>query len=117
MSNFRLSRGLCAAVAKMLRGSHHTLTSLFLSSGAPGPPSDIATLSHASKWKEWLFRVGQDPNLDSLAVLGNVIEESMDSAPEEWTPEYDEWKADRERVLKARRKAGCAITEAGECFP
>src|SRR5450432_459080 len=92
-SNFRLSRGLCAAVTKLLRGSHQTLTSLFISSGAPGPPADVAALSHASKWKEWLFRVGQDPSLDSLAVLGNVIEESMDSSPEGFTPEFDEWKS------------------------
>jgi hypothetical protein len=117
MSNFRLSRGLCAAVAEILRGSHQTLTSLFISSGASGPPPDVAALSHASKWKEWLFRIGQDPNVDSLAVLGNLIEESMDVAPEEWTPEYDKWKADRERVLKALEKTGLRYYRGGRVLP
>jgi hypothetical protein len=74
-------------------------------------------LSHASKWKEWLFRVGQDPNVDSLAVLGNVIEESMDSAPEERTPEYDEWKADRERVLQALEESGLRYYRGGRVLP
>ncbi len=117
MSNFRLSRGLCASVAKMLRGSHQMLTSLFLSAGASGPPSDVAALSHASKWKEWLFRVGQDPNVDSLAVLGNVIEESMDSAPDKLTPEYDEWKADRERVMQALEEEGLRYYRGGRVLP
>ncbi len=117
MNNFRLSRELCAAVAKMLRGSHQTLTSLFVSSGAPGPPSDVAALSHAFKWKEWLFRVGQDPAFDSLAVLGNVIEESMDSAPENRTPEYDKWKSDRERVLKALEESGLRYYRGGRVLP
>src|SRR6476660_8155823 len=103
MTNFRLSRGLCAAVAKMLRGSHVTLEALFESSGAPGPPPQ---LSHATKWKEWLFRAGQDPNIDSLVVLGNVIEETMDVAPEQWTPEHEQWEIDREGVLKALEENG-----------
>jgi REase_DpnII-MboI len=101
----------------MLRGSHQALTSLFVSSGAQEPPSDIATLSHATKWKEWLFRIGQDPNIDSLSFLGNVIEESMDSAPEEWTPEYDEWKTDRERVLKALEESGLRYYRGGRVLP
>ncbi len=117
MSNFRLSRGVCAAAAQLLSGSHQTLTSLFISSGAPGPSSDVAALSHASKWKEWLFRVGQDPNVDGLAVLGNVIEESMDSAPEEWTPEHDEWKAARENVLKALEESGLRYYRGGRVLP
>ena len=74
----RLSRSLCAVVGESLRGSHDTLNALFIAAGAPGEPP---ALSHGSKWKEWLFRAGQDPAVDSLAVLGNVLEEFMDLAP------------------------------------
>lgn len=117
MNNFRLSRGLCAAVAKMLHGSHETLTALFVSSGALGPPSDVAVLSHASKWKEWLFRTGQDPNVDSLAVLGNIIEECMDVAPEDWTPQHERWEAEREGVLRALEDSGLRYYRGGIILP
>ena len=100
----------------MLRGSHQTLTSLFVSAGAPGPPPDIEMLSHASKWKEWLFRVGQDPNIDSLAFLGNVIEERMDVAPGELA-EFDEWKVDRERVQQALEESGLRYYRGGRVLP
>lgn len=116
MSNYRLSRGLCAAVAKLLRGSHQTLTSLFVSAGAPGPPSDIENLSHATKWKEWLFRVGQDPAIDSLAVLGNIIEESMDLAPEDWALK-EEWKRDRELVVSSLEESGLQYYRGGIILP
>ena len=68
MSNVRLSRSLCAVVGSVLAGtgSHTTLDALFKSAGAPGAPPDLA---HYSKWKEWLFRAGQDSSVDSLAVL------------------------------------------------
>lgn len=116
MSSFRLSRGLCASVAKLLRGSHATLTSLFVSAGAPGPTSDIEQLSHSTKWKEWLFRVGQDPNVDSLAVLGNVIEEAMDRAPGDWA-QVEEWKSDRAGVEKALEECGLRYYRGGRVLP
>jgi hypothetical protein len=78
MTNMRLSRGLCATVGNALQGSHATLEALFQSSGAPGEPPALA---HHSKWKEWLFRAGQDEAVDSLAVLGNILEEFMDVPP------------------------------------
>ena len=98
----------------MLRGSHATLEALFESAGAPGPPPQ---LSHGTKWKEWLFRVGQDPNVDSLAVLGNVIEESMDAAPEEWTPEHEQWEEEREGVVKALEENGLRYYRGGRVLP
>jgi hypothetical protein len=101
----------------MLKGSHQTLTALFVSAGAPEPSSDLSNLSHASKWKEWLFRVGQDPNVDSLAVLGNIIEESMDSAPDESTPEHVLWEVERERVLKALEESGLRYYRGGIVLP
>lgn len=99
----RLSRALCAVVGNVLAGSHATLDALFLSAGAPGEPP---TLAHHTKWKEWLFRAGQDPAVDSLAVLGNLLEEFMDLAPEQGTPEFDAWKERRERVEAALEDNG-----------
>lgn len=69
---------LCAAVAEILEGSHQTLEALFEEAGAPGPPPD---LPHDSKWKTWLRRAGDDASVDSLAVLGRLIEEFMDLPP------------------------------------
>jgi hypothetical protein len=85
----RLSKALCAVVGEIIAGtgSHASLDTLFVTAGAPGEPPPLA---HHSKWKEWLFRAGQDPNIDSLVVLGNVIEEFMDLPPEADTPEYSE---------------------------
>ena len=34
-------------------------------------------------WKERLFRAGQDPSVDSLEMLGNVLEEFMDLVPDD----------------------------------
>ena len=78
IANVRLPIAVCAAVAEVLVGSHPALEALFESAGAPGPPPD---LSHASKWKTWLFRAGNDLTVDSLAVVGNLIEEFMDLPP------------------------------------
>jgi hypothetical protein len=79
MSNVKIPIAICAVVSEVLGGSHPTLEALFLASGAPGPPPD---LSHATKWKTWLQQVGNDPEVDSLVVLGNLIEEFMDLPPE-----------------------------------
>jgi hypothetical protein len=113
-TNVRLSRALCAVVGEVLPGSHPTLDALFINSGAPGEPPALA---HHSKWKEWLFRAGQDPAVDSLAVLGNVLEEFMDLAPKEGTPEYDEWKAKRERVERALEENGLRYYRFGRVLP
>jgi REase_DpnII-MboI len=110
----RLSRSLCAVVGEVLRGSHDTLNALFISAGAPGgPPS----LSHTAKWKEWLFRAGQDPAVDSLAVLGNVLEEFMDLAPLPGTEEYDDWKERRGRVERALEENGLRYYRFGRVLP
>jgi hypothetical protein len=114
MVKTRLPRGLCAVVAEVLRGSHITLDALFESAGAPVPPP---ALPHATKWKEWLFRAGNDPNVDSLAVLGNVLEEFMDVAPNEFSEGFDKWKIDRERVLKALEESGFRYYRCGRVLP
>jgi len=110
----RLSRALCTVVGEVISGSHATLDALFLSAGAPGEPPALA---HHSKWKEWLFRAGQDPSVDSLAVLGSVLEEFMDIPPEEGTPEFDAWKEKRERVEGALEENGLRYYRFGRVLP
>ena len=78
MTNIRLPMALCAAVAEILDGSHQTLEALFEEAGVPGPPPDLA---HQAKWKTWLYRAGNDGSVDSLAVVGRLIEEFMDLPP------------------------------------
>lgn len=114
MSNVRLPRAVCAVVGEVLRGSHKTLDLLFESSGAPGDPP---SLSHGSKWKEWLFRAGSEPNVDSLTVLGNVLEEFMDLPPSEFSADYDQWKSDRERVIGVLEEHGFRYYRGGRVLP
>ena len=78
MTNIRLPAAVCAAATEVLDGSHQTLETLFENAGVPGPPPDLA---HSAKWKTWLQRAGADPSVDSLAVLGRLIEEFMDLPP------------------------------------
>lgn len=113
MANVRLSRGLCAVVGSVLVGSHGTLDALFVSSGAPGDPPALA---HHSKWKEWLFRAGQDPNIDSLSVLGNVIEEFMDAAPADQDAR-EAWAEQRKRVVEALEADGLRYYQGGRVLP
>jgi len=111
----RLSKSLCAVVGEVLAsiGSHATLDELFLSAGAPGEPP---ALSHGSKWKSWLFRVGQDPNVDSLAVLGNLLEEFMDLPPVD--PEaLMEWCGKRARVQAVLEENGLRYFRFGRVLP
>ena len=116
MSNVRLSRSLCAVVGSVLAGtgSHTTLDALFQSAGAPGDPPDLA---HHSKWKEWLFRAGQDSSVDSLAVLGNVLEEFMDMAPDEWDDDSENWPAQRGKIETALEQNGLRYFRFGRVLP
>jgi len=116
MTNIRLPRSLCVVVGEVLatRGSHTTLNALFESAGAPGPPPD---LSHGSKWKEWLFRAGNDQSVDSLAVLGNVLEEFMDIGPKEDSDGFAAWRTDRKRVVNALEDNGFRYYRGGRVLP
>lgn len=114
MTNVRIPKVVCAIVGNVLKGSHATLDALFESAGAPGPPPD---LSHATKWKEWLFRAGNDPNTDSLTVLGNVLEEFMDLPPQEGSEERVTWETDRERVIEVLEENGFRYYRGGRVLP
>lgn len=112
----RLSKSLCVVVGDVLTstGSHASLDALFQSAGAPGEPPPFP---HHSKWKEWLFRAGQDPSVDSLAVLGTVLEEFMDLPPKEGTPEFDGWKEQRDRIEAALEENGFRYFRFGRVLP
>lgn len=111
----RLSRSLCAVVGDVIAttGSHATLDELFRSAGAPGDPQG---LSHGSKWKTWLFHVGQDPNIDALAVLGNILEEFMDVPPED-SMALSEWQDKRSRVVAVLEQSGLRYFCFGRVLP
>ena len=113
MTNVRLSRALCAVVGEFLVGSHNTLNALFQTSGAPGEPPDLA---HHSKWKEWLFHAGQDPKVDSLSVLGNILEEFMDVAPYD-SEEKQNCAEGRKRVVQALEQDGFQYFQGGRVLP
>ena len=100
MTNTRLPIAVCAAVAEVLDGSHQTLDALFEEAGAPGPPPALA---HHSKWKTWLRRAGDDANVDSLAVLGRLIEEFMDLPPSP-APETSDFEIEHDPVAEYNQK-------------
>jgi REase_DpnII-MboI len=114
MPNIRLPKAVCVVVAQVLHGSHDTLERLFLTAGAPGPPP---ALSHASKWKEWLFAAGNDPNVDTFSFLGAILEEFMDFPPDEKSEEFSEWKAGRDRVIHALEEIGLRYYRFGRVLP
>jgi hypothetical protein len=112
MSNIRLPKVLCVAVAGALRGSHASLDRLFLTAGASGPPPD---LPHHSKWKEWLFSAGNEPNVDTLSLLGNLLEEFMDVPPNEDSPGFLEWTVSAGEFFRPWRKLAFDIIVTAEC--
>jgi hypothetical protein len=114
----RLSKSLCKVVGDVIAttGSHDALNELFRTAGAPGDPPAIA---HHSKWKQWLFRAGQTDGVDSLAVLGNVLEEFMDLPPndDEFSEEVITWEQGRSRVVKALEENGLRYYRFGRVLP
>lgn len=112
----RLSRSLCKVVGDIIANtaSHAALESLFFSAGAPGEPPQG---SHGTKWKDWLYLTGQDKEVDSLSVLGGVIEEFMDLPPKQGSPEFFEWSEKRERVEAALHDNGFRYYRFGRILP
>jgi hypothetical protein len=111
----RLSKSLCAVVGEVIAstGSHQTLDRLFIAAGAPGEPPGAA---HHSKWKEWLFRAGQDPNVDGLAVLGTILEEFMDLPPQD-QEHLNDWRDKRARIEAALEENGLRYYRFGRVLP
>lgn len=90
-----------------------TLDALFERAGAPGTPP---ALSHAAKRKTWLLRAGDDPNTDSLKVLGLVLEEFMDLPPRE-SDQLVQWDAARKRVVDVLEEYGFRYYRGGRVLP
>jgi hypothetical protein len=97
-----------------LRGSHDVLNSVFISSGAPGPPPN---LSHPRKWAQWLFEAGMNPEVDSLAVLGGVIEELMDLQPAGDADVIKDWQIRRAGLVVALEDNGFRYYRGGRVLP
>jgi hypothetical protein len=70
--------GTAASVIGAYYYSHSTLNSLFMESGAPG---DAPVGNCETKCSLWLKRCNEDPSVDALAVLGQVIQKFMDQEP------------------------------------
>ena len=114
MKNIRLPAAVCTAATEVLEGSHQTLEALFEDAGVPGPPPNLA---HGAKWKTWLLRASDNPNVDSLAVLGRLIEEFMDLPPLPSLPPSSVFEGffsinrDRVAVYKEKRARLNAVLE------
>lgn len=116
MVNVKIPRAICSVVGEVLskRNSHDILNRLFKSSGVPGDPPNLA---HHSKWKNWLFDAGANPNVDSLEVIGNVLEEFMDVAPNAVSEEYPDWESDRKRIVSVLEEYGLRYFQGGRVLP
>ena len=55
--------------------------------------------------------------MDSLAVLGNVLEEFMDMAPDEWDDDYENWQAQRGKIETALEQNGLRYFRFGRVLP
>jgi hypothetical protein len=114
MTNIRLPRSVCAVVNEVLHGSHDALNMLFINSGAPLPAPNLA---HTSKWKEWLYAAGSNSDVDSLSLLGGVLEEFMDVAPVGESRHLTDWKEKRERVVRVLEENGFRYYRGGRVLP
>ena len=116
MSNYRLPITVCSAVGDIFASSasHDTLNSLFIAAGAPLPIPDAA---HHSKWKIWLIQTGNDPNANSLDVLGQLLNEFMDLPPEPDTESYTAWEGQRDRIVTVLEDAGLRYFRGGRVLP
>lgn len=97
-SNEAIPVVVCSVVGRHLGRSysHRRLDALFSEAGAPdGPPQGNCEVKCAT----WLKRCSRDPNVDALAVLGEVLAEFMDAWPEADHPEHLGGKAEVEQTL------------------
>ncbi|KGW17831.1 abortive infection family protein [Burkholderia pseudomallei] len=82
----KIPNSVIGAVSSVLADfyySHSTLNSLFMESGAPG---DVPEGNCETKCSTWLRRCNDDPTVDALQVLGQIIQKFMDEQPNDWKP-------------------------------
>ncbi|HCI1651738.1 TPA: abortive infection family protein [Pseudomonas aeruginosa] len=80
----KIPNSVIGAVSSVLGAhyySHSTLNNLFMESGAPGSVPDG---NCETKCNRWLQRCNEDPSIDALQVLGQVIQKFMDLEPSRW---------------------------------
>lgn len=100
-------------VAEILseRNSHATLDSLFMYAGAPGDPPDGSKLAKAL---EWLRRISRDDTVESLEVLGRLIEDYMDEVLDETPSRYaEDCCKNKLRTVKALQNAKLQYLSGG----
>ena len=88
---------VCAVVGKVLGDhyyNHARLDNLFMENGAP---SDAPAGNCVTKCTIWLKRANNEPDVESFALLGGVLEEFMEVPPEDWV-------GDDEKELYSKRK-------------
>lgn len=73
--------GAVSSVIAAYYYSHSTLNSLFMESGAPG---DVPEGNCETKCTTWLRRCNNDPTLEPLVILGQVIQKFMDQDPSDY---------------------------------
>jgi hypothetical protein len=76
----------------------------------------IAVCAVATKWKEWLFLCGTNPECDTLSVLGNVLEELMDIKPDDYL-EAELWEMNRDRIVQVLEENGLRYYRGGRVIP
>jgi hypothetical protein len=97
----KIPNSVVGAVASVIGAhyySHSKLDSLFMESGAPG---DVPAGNCEAKCSAWLRKCNEDPSVDALAVLGQIIQKFMDQAPNDMRPDIaDGQKRIRESLAK-----------------
>lgn len=74
----QIPNAVIGAVSTVLGGfyySHTPLNGLFMEGGAPG---DVPEGNCETKCRRWFQRCNEDPNVDAMAILGQVIQRFMD---------------------------------------
>ncbi|UUZ68494.1 abortive infection family protein [Polaromonas sp. P2-4] len=66
--------------------SHSKLNALFMESGAPG---DVPEGNCEAKCASWLKRCNDDPTVDALSVLGQLIQKFMDHELSDYFPQIE----------------------------
>ncbi|MEZ8372508.1 abortive infection family protein [Vibrio splendidus] len=77
----KIPNSVIGAVASVIANhyySHSKLDTLFMESGAPG---DAPEGNCEKKCSNWLKRCNEDPTINALNVLGEVLQEYMDQDP------------------------------------
>lgn len=114
MSDIRIPMAACVEVTSLYSGSHAKLEAIFEYAGVPGPPPNMP---HDTKWKYWLRAAGDNPAVDSLAVLGRLLEEFMDVEPFDDPREYDNWTTRRAHVVQVLEENGFRYFRGGRVLP